>query len=77
VKPGKSIQGLKAAWCNEAAFRQECALLAIAIFITVFLPVGTVEKVLSGRAKDIGSAAVLIALLLAAFTWVSILGGAL
>lgn len=106
---GYSIQGLKAAWRNEAAFRQECALLTIASFITVFLPVGTVEKVLlvgsvaivvivellnsaieavvdrvgaewhelSGRAKDIGSAAVLIALLLAAFTWVSILGGIL
>ncbi|WP_418113645.1 diacylglycerol kinase [Vibrio scophthalmi] len=103
---GYSIQGLKAAWCNEAAFRQECALLAIAIFITVFLPVGTVEKVLlvgsvaivvivellnsaieavvdrvgaewhelSGRAKDIGSAAVFIALILAAFTWLSIVG---
>lgn len=106
---GYSIQGLKAAWRNEAAFRQECVLLIIAALIAAFLPVSTIEKILlvgsvslvvivellnsaieavvdrvgsewhelSGRAKDIGSAAVFITLLLAAFTWLSILGGIL
>lgn len=89
-----SIQGLKAAFANEAAFRQEC-LLAILLFpvglwlgetgtekallVSVLVLVLIVELLnsaveavvdrigeekheLSGRAKDIGSAAVFIAL---------------
>lgn len=106
---GYSVQGLKAAWHNEAAFRQESVLFVIAILIAFFLPIDIVEKILlvgsvaivvivellnsaieavvdrigsdwhelSGRAKDMGSAAVFVALLLAAFTWISILGGLL
>ena len=35
--------------------------------------IGVERHELSGRAKDIGSAAVLVALLLAAFTWITIL----
>ncbi|WP_246562504.1 diacylglycerol kinase [Rickettsiella endosymbiont of Dermanyssus gallinae] len=35
--------------------------------------IGTEQHVLSGQAKDIGSAAVFLTLLLAIFTWISIL----
>ena len=117
MKPGKtgltrilfatkySMQGLKAAWIHEAAFRQELALLIIFAPITIFLPVTVLEQLaliaclflivivelinsaieaivdktgsewneLSGRAKDIGSAAVFVALVLAALTWAMIL----
>ena len=98
---GYSMQGLKAAYRHEAAFRQECWLLAILLPVALVWNVGPVEKVLligslmlvpivellnsaiesvvdrigpeyhelSGRAKDIGSAAVLLTLLLAAITW--------
>ncbi|MCE0827833.1 MULTISPECIES: diacylglycerol kinase [Buttiauxella] len=102
---GYSWKGLKAAWINEAAFRQEgvSALIAIAIAcwldvdpITRILLIGSVVLVmiveilnsaiealvdrvgtdyheLSGRAKDMGSAAVLIAIILAVITWVTLL----
>ncbi|WP_417877900.1 diacylglycerol kinase [Vibrio sp.] len=102
---GYSFQGLKAAWINEAAFRQELLLTAILTISAFFLPVTTLERVLmisslflvlivelinsaleavvdrvsddwhelSGRAKDIGSAAVFVALLLALFVWASFL----
>ncbi|GDX07235.1 diacylglycerol kinase [Buttiauxella sp. WJP83] len=102
---GYSWKGLKAAWINEAAFRQEgvCAVIAIAIAcyldidpITRILLIGSVVLVmiveilnsaieslvdrvgtdyheLSGRAKDMGSAAVLIAIILAVITWVTLL----
>lgn len=102
---GYSIQGLKAAWLNEAAIRQEIITSILLITITFFLPVTKVEQImmigclvfvvivelmnsaveavvdrvgsewheLSGRAKDIGSAAVLIALIFSAFTWMFIL----
>ena len=43
---GYSMKGLKAAWINEAAFRQESVLLVIAVLITYLLPVGIVERVL-------------------------------
>ncbi|WP_284191502.1 diacylglycerol kinase [Vibrio zhanjiangensis] len=100
-----SMQGLKAAWQHEAAFRQEVMLSVILISLTFFLPVNQLEQLfmigtlvlvvivellnsaveavvdrigsewseLSGRAKDIGSASVLIALLFALFTWLYIL----
>lgn len=100
-----SCQGLKAAWENEAAFRQEAVLMLIMVLISFFLPVTLVEQLvmigtvclvliielinsaieavvdrighekheLSGRAKDMGSAAVLIALILMTVTWGSIL----
>ncbi|AEH33314.1 diacylglycerol kinase [Vibrio anguillarum] len=102
---GYSIQGLKAAWLNEAAIRQETVTSILLITITFVLPVTKIEQImmigclvlvvivelmnsaveavvdrvgsewheLSGRAKDIGSAAVLIALIFSAFTWMFIL----
>ncbi|MDD1780784.1 diacylglycerol kinase [Enterovibrio sp. ZSDZ35] len=100
-----SLKGLKAAWQNEAAFRQESVLLIIMSAVTFLLPVSHLEQlvmvaslflvvivellnsaieavvdrigpehhVLSGRAKDIGSAAVFVALVLVVITWGSIL----
>lgn len=102
---GYSIKGLKAAWLNEAAFRQEIILTVILSFVALILPVTHVERILmissvllvvivellnsaveavvdrigsehhelSGRAKDIGSAAVFVALTLTLFVWVSVL----
>lgn len=102
---GYSLQGLKAAWINEAAFRQELLLSVTLSISAFFLPVTTLERVLmigslflvlivelinsaveavvdrvsdewhvlSGRAKDIGSAAVFVALLLVLFVWTSFL----
>ncbi|MEC6830212.1 diacylglycerol kinase [Photobacterium toruni] len=102
---GYSIQGLKAAWINEAAFRQESILLVIMTIVSFFMPVTKIERLmmisslfivvivelinsaveavvdrigpeyheLSGRAKDIGSAAVFVALALVVITWGSIL----
>ncbi|WP_136066248.1 diacylglycerol kinase [Modicisalibacter radicis] len=96
-----SLKGFKAAFCNEAAFRQEavlCALLlplawwvgetpvewllligsCVAVLIvellnsaveTVVDRIGPEHHVLSGRAKDIGSAAVMLSLLMAGLTW--------
>ncbi len=100
-----SMQGLKAAWKNEAAFRQEVGLLILLSSLTFFLPITALEQIamisvvllviivellnsaieavvdrfgsewneLSGRAKDIGSAAVFVALVLAGLVWVGIL----
>ncbi len=102
---GYSWQGLKAAWQNEAAFRQEGVMTVIAIVLACWLDVDPVTRILligsvvlvmiveilnsaiealvdrvgtdyhelSGRAKDMGSAAVLIALILAAVTWGTLL----
>lgn len=96
-----SWQGLKAAFKNEAAFRQEVILAIIfiplayylgqtgserALLISVIVLVLIVELLnsgieaivdrvstehheLSGRAKDIGSAAVLLSLINAAIVW--------
>lgn len=98
---GYSWAGLKQAWINEAAFREECLLLiplipaaiwlgqtpsqialllmsCLAVLITELLN-SAVEAVvdlaspdihpLAGRAKDIGSAAVFIALLQVLLVW--------
>lgn len=102
-----SLKGLKAAFVNEAAFRQEVALCLILFPAAFWLGQTPVERLLligccvlvlitelinsaieavvdrigpefhelSGRAKDIGSAAVFIALLFAGLTWGSILIG--
>ncbi len=102
---GYSLQGLKAAWINEAAFRQELVLTLVLSIAAFLLPVTMLERTmmisslllvvivelinsaieavvdrvsddwheLSGRAKDIGSAAVFVALVLALFVWASIL----
>jgi len=104
---GYSWKGVRAAWINEAAFRQEAVAVILAIIIACFLDVDVVTRVLligsvalvmiveilnsaieavvdrigsefhelSGRAKDMGSAAVLMTILVALFTWVSLLWG--
>ncbi len=96
-----SLQGLRAAWRYEAAFRQELLLTAIllpiacwlarnalefALLVATLLLILAVELLnsgieavvdrlgaerheLSGRAKDLGSAAVLVSILLAATVW--------
>lgn len=96
-----SASGLRAAWHNESAFRQEC-VLAVILTPTAFwlgrtaversLLIGTVWLVLivellntavesvvdrvstdhhelSGRAKDQGSAAVFVSLMLTLLVW--------
>jgi diacylglycerol kinase (ATP) len=98
---GYSLQGLRAAFNNEAAFRQELACCVILIPLSFWLGQTTVERVLligalllvlivelinsaieaivdrigsehhelSGRAKDIGSAAVLLSLVNSTIIW--------
>jgi diacylglycerol kinase (ATP) len=100
-----SIDGLRAAWKHEDAFRQELVLAAIMVPAALLLPLSLVEKILlvgvvvlvlvvellntaieaavdrdslevnplGKRAKDYGSAAVMLALLLAGGTWAAIL----
>ena len=100
-----SLDGLRAAWVHESAFRQEALAAAVMIPVALILPVGVVEKILlvgvvvlvlivellntgieaavdrdsfeinplGKRAKDFGSAAVMLALLLAGATWTAIL----
>ena len=100
-----SIDGLRAAWQHEDAFRQELILAALLIPLALWLPVTLVEKILLAgvvvlvlvvellntgieaaidrdsleinplgkRAKDYGSAAVMLSLLLAGATWAAIL----
>jgi diacylglycerol kinase (ATP) len=102
-----SIDGLRAAWAHEDAFRQEALLAVVMIPTALLLPVGLIEKILligvvvlvlivellntgieaavdrdsfeinplGKRAKDFGSAAVMLALLLAGGTWLAILAG--
>lgn len=102
---GYSMKGFKAAWQNEAAFRQEAVLALVLIplaFIIAENPLelaalvagvllviitellnSAIESVvdrtghehheLSGRAKDMGSAAVLISLLVCAVLWGAVL----
>lgn len=101
---GYSLQGFRAAWKHESAFRQETlltlAFLPLAIWLgqsaaqtallisTLFLVVivellnsgieAVVDRIgdephkLSGRAKDMGSAAVFLSLLLMAVVWVTV-----
>ena len=96
-----SFAGLRAAWRNEAAFRQECVLAMLLtpaafwvgrsaverslligscwlVLIVELLNSGleaVVDRVgldhhkLSGRAKDLGSAAVFVSLMLTALIW--------
>jgi len=100
-----SLDGLRAAWRHEDAFRQELVLAALMIPAAALLPVTLLEKIaligvvvlvlivellntaveaaidrdsleinpLGKRAKDYGSAAVMLSLLLAGGTWASIL----
>ncbi|MGN5114886.1 diacylglycerol kinase [Aeromonas jandaei] len=103
---GYSMKGLRSAWINEAAFRQELMLilllmplafwigdslnqillLIIISWLVVIVEVlnSAVEAVvdrigpehheLSGRAKDLGSAAVFIALALNTLVWGALVG---
>ena len=96
-----SMDGLKAAWRHEHAFRQELVLFIVATVVALALRISAFEKLvliavmvlilivelinsaieavvdrislerhpLSKNAKDFGSAAVLLACLLAAATW--------
>ena len=100
-----SLAGIKSAWQNEAAFRQEGLLfiggvplglwlgqtgieraLLIGVLFNVLIVEllnsaveATVDRIgferheLSGRAKDIGSAAVFLSLVLAGVVWLLIL----
>jgi len=102
-----SLDGLKAAWRHEDAFRQEAVLGAFLIPVGLWLGEGGVEKALlvgsvvfaliveilnsaieatvdrisledhelAKRAKDLGSAAVLLALLLTLIVWGFVLIG--
>jgi len=100
-----SLKGFKAAWLNEAAFRQEVVLFVVGAPLGLWLGKTGVEKALlagclllvlvvellntgieivvdrisferhelSGRAKDVGSAAVLTSLILAGLVWLLVL----
>ncbi|HJV00923.1 MAG TPA: diacylglycerol kinase [Burkholderiaceae bacterium] len=100
-----SLDGLKAAWRHEHAFRQELALFAVGTVVALALRISPFEKLLligvlvlvlivelinsaleavvdrvslerhplSKNAKDFGSAAVLLACLLAAAAWAVVL----
>ena len=102
---GYSMQGFKAAYKHEEAFRQELLVLAIAIPLGIWVGDGAVEVILligsillllvvellnsaveatvdrfggehhelSGRAKDMGSAAVLVMSITATMVWLLIL----
>ncbi|MGL5496283.1 MAG: diacylglycerol kinase [Aeromonas sobria] len=103
---GYSMKGLKSAWINEAAFRQELMLilllmplafwvgeslnqillLVVISWLVVIVEIlnsaieavvdriGAEHHELSGRAKDLGSAAVFIALALNALVWGALVG---
>jgi diacylglycerol kinase (ATP) len=96
-----SMKGFRAAWTNEAAFRQECFLLCIffpaafwlgenglqiaillmSCFIVLIVEllntavevaidrIGTEHHALSGRAKDVASAAVFLSLAQVLMVW--------
>lgn len=100
-----SLEGFKAAWTGEHAFRQEVMVIIPAAVGAFLLPVAALEKLalisvlllvlivellnsaveaaidrismerhlLSKKAKDYGSAAVFLAIVLAAATWGAIL----
>ena len=81
---GYSRDGLLAAWHNEAAFREEVLLAAVAIPLAFYLGqtgvarallVASIVLILAKRAKDMGSAAVLLSLLNAALVWGLVLFG--
>ena len=102
---GYSIKGLKSAWINEAAFRQELMLILLLMPLAFWLGdslnqillliviswlvviveilnsaieavvdrVGSEHHELSGRAKDIASAAVFLVIVFATSVWALIL----
>ncbi len=100
-----SVDGLKSAWRNEHAFRQELLLFVAGGIVAMLLPISSFQKLalvgvlvlvlivelvnsaieavvdrislerhpLSKNAKDFGSAAVLLAVMLAGATWAVVL----
>lgn len=100
-----ALKGLKVAWRNETAFRQEVVAILILLPIAVWLAdslvefllllgamlfvllveiinsaieatvdrIGSERHELSGNAKDLGGAAVLLSLVLAAMVWLGVL----
>ncbi|MDP3497766.1 MAG: diacylglycerol kinase [Candidatus Nitrotoga sp.] len=102
---GYSLSGLRLAWKDEAAFRQEVILAIILVPVAFMMPVGEIQRVLlvgsvilvlvveminsaieavvdrvsldihplAKKAKDMGSAAVLLALANAILIWIMIL----
>lgn len=102
---GYAIAGLKAAWRNEHAFRQELVMVVILSVFALTLSISSFQKLfligvlvfvlivelfnsaieavvdrvslerheLSKNAKDMGSAAVMLAIFLAAASWVVVL----
>lgn len=105
INAGKySLQGLKSAFLNETAFRQEIYLLIAACIVVMLIDFSIYERILlvgsigfimivelinsaiecvvdrigperhelSGRAKDYGSAAVLMSIVLAIVLWIYI-----
>lgn len=100
-----SLQGFRAAWEGEAAFRFEVLLASVMLPVAILVDFTSMERIalvgtvmlvlivellnsaveaaidrvgaelhpLSGRAKDLGSAAVFVALLLTVFTWATVL----
>ncbi|MEK9497757.1 diacylglycerol kinase [Photorhabdus sp. P32] len=100
-----SVKGIRAAWKNEAAFRQEIVLAMLAMMVAFYLDIDAIERVLligsvmlvliveilnsaieavvdrigsefhelSGRAKDMGSAAVFLTMILSLIVWGTIL----
>jgi diacylglycerol kinase (ATP) len=69
-----SLAGLRDAWRHESAFRQE-VLLALVLIPVASSVEAAIDRIsfdhhsLSKRAKDIGSAAVFVSLLLLALVW--------
>jgi len=98
---GYSIEGLKAAWRHEHAFRQELVVASVGTIVALILPVSAFQKLflittlvfvlivelinsaieavvdrvslerhpLSKNAKDFGSAAVMLAVLISLASW--------
>lgn len=103
---GYSMKGLRSAWLNEAAFRQELILIVLLMPLAFWIGdsldqillliavswlvviveilnsaveavvdrIGSEHHELSGRAKDLGSAAVFIALALNLLVWGALVG---
>jgi diacylglycerol kinase (ATP) len=66
-----SFAGWRAAYAKESAFRQELTLALVLVPLGLWLGRTGVENwdKLAGRAKDMGSAAVMTSLLLVCVTW--------
>jgi len=101
-----SEQGIRSAWRDEAAFRQELVLTVLLAGLTLWLPLAKLDtvillclmglvlaaellnsgleavvdmanpdfNVLAGKAKDCGSAAVFVTLLMLGGAWIALAG---